>query len=270
VSPPAPDDVDGLADDAGWAARRRVVVRDSVSLGAAVGAYGVSFGALGVASGFDTWQTMALSLLMFTGASQFALVGVWGAGGGPVAAITTALLLGARNSLYGLRLAPTMRVRGWRRLVAAQLTIDESTAMALGQDESDRDGEPFRLAFWATGLAVYVCWNIATLVGALAASAIGDPRAIGLDAAIPAGFLALLWPRLRGREAWAVAAGGALVALALTPWLRPGLPVLAAALVAVVAALRARESLPSLGGAARDAETGALDEDGAAPGGGPA
>ena len=262
------DSTDAAA--AGWAARRRVVVRDSVSLGVAVGAYGVSFGALGIASGFDAWQTMALSLLMFTGASQFALVGVWGAGGGPVAAITTALLLGARNSLYGLRLAPTLGVRGWRRLVAAQLTIDESTAMALGQDERDRDGEPFRLAFWATGLAVYVCWNLATLLGALAAGAIGDPRAIGLDAAIPAGFLALLWPRLRGREAWAVAAGGALVALALTPWLRPGLPVLAAALVAVAAALRTRESLPQLDAAARDADAGARDEDGAAPGGGPA
>jgi 4-azaleucine resistance transporter AzlC len=256
-------------DDA-WAAQRRAILRDSMSVGVAVGVYGVSFGALGVASGFSAAQTVTLSLLMFTGASQFALIGVMGAGGGPVSAVITALMLGVRNTLYALRLAPSLRVHGWRRLVAAQITIDESTAMALARDEDDRGGEPFRLAFWATGLSVYVCWNVATVVGALAVNAIGDPRSIGLDAAIPASFLALLWPRLRGREHLLVAAGGALVAIVLTPVLRPGLPVLAAALVALLAALRAADALPPVREAARDTLAGEAGDDGASPTGGPA
>ncbi len=257
-------------DDAAWAAKRRAVLRDSLSVGVAVGVYGVSFGALGVASGFTTAQTMALSLLMFTGASQFALVGVVGAGGGPVAAVLTAWMLGVRNALYGLRLAPSLGARGPRRLVAAQLTIDESTAMALARDEDERGGEAFRLAFWATGISVYVCWNIATLVGAVALGALGDPRSIGLDAAIPASFLALLWPRLRGREHLLVAGGGALLAILLTPVLRPGLPVLAAAVVALVAAGRTAGALPPLREAARDRLAGEAGDDGASPTGGPA
>lgn len=191
-----------------------------------------------MASGFSPLQTQALSVLMFTGASQFALIGVMGAGGGAAAAVVTAWLLGARNALYGLRMAPLVRARGLRRLAAAHLTIDESTAMALGRDETRFDGRESRLAFWATGLSVLVLWNAGTLVGALGAAAIGDPRTLGLDAAIPAGFVALLWPRLRDRESWAVALAGAAVALALTPLLPPGLPVLAASLVAVVAGVR--------------------------------
>lgn len=260
----------GTPVDAAWTEARSGILRDSLSLGAAVGAYGVSFGALGVASGLTVLQTVALSALMFTGASQFALVGVLGAGGGPVAGVTTALLLGARNTLYGLRLAELLQLRGSRRLLAAQLTIDESTAMALGQDERAFGGRSARLAFWATGATVYVCWNLATVVGAFAVDALGDPRAIGLDAAIPAGFLALLWPRLRSGEAWAVAGGGAVVALALTPLLRPGLPVLAAAAVAVVAGLRGGTALADVAHAPRDADTGADVDDGAAPGRGPA
>ena len=259
-----------MTSDAAWTAERRSILRDALGIGVAVGTYGISFGALGVATGFTVLQTVALSLLMFTGASQFALVGVVGAGGGPVAAVTTALMLGARNTLYGLRLAPTLRVSGGRRLVAAHLTIDESTAMALGRDEQSRDGEAFRTAFWATGVSIYLCWNLATLAGGLVGDALGDPRRYGLDAAAAAAFLALLWPRLRGGEAWAVAAGGAAVALALTPVLRPGLPVLAAALVAVAAGLRGAEAMPAITDAPRDAVTGAEEEDGAAPGGGPA
>jgi predicted branched-subunit amino acid permease len=169
---------------------------------------------------------------MFTGASQFALVGVLGAGGGAVAAILTAWLLGARNGLYALSLAPLLRVRGLRRLAAAQLTIDESTAMALAHPEP---AAAARHAFWTTGLSVYVLWNLGTIIGAAGASAIDDPATLGLDAAIPAGFIALLWPRLVGRTMWAVATAGAVVALMLTPVLRPGLPVLAAGLVALVA-----------------------------------
>lgn len=210
----------------------RRISRDALGIGLATGAYALSFGAISVASGLNAAQTQVLSLLMFTGGSQFALVGVLGAGGGAVAAILTAWLLGGRNSLYALALAPVLEVRGLKRLGAAHLTLDESTAMALAHPDPPAAS---RRAFWHTGIAIFVLWNIGTLIGALAASAIGDPATLGLDAAIPAGFVALLWPRLVDRTMWAVALAGAAVALALTPLLRPGVPVLAAGIVALVA-----------------------------------
>ena len=221
-------------------ARVRGIRSNALGIGIATGAYGLSFGAISIASGLDPLQTQALSILMFTGGSQFALVGVLAAGGGALAAIVTATLLGARNGLYALHIAPLLRVTGWRRLVAAQLTIDESTAMALANEqpvEGEDPGEASRLAFWSTGLAIFVLWNIGTLLGAVGASLLSDPALLGLDAAIPAGFLALLWPRLRGREAWAVAAAGAALALVLIPITRPGVPVLASALIALAAGL---------------------------------
>lgn len=210
----------------------RRITSDALGIGLATGAYALSFGAIGVASGLDPWQTQTLSLFMFTGASQFALVGVLGAGGGVVAAVLTAWLLGTRNGLYALSLAPILKVSGFHRLGAAHLTIDESTAMALAHPDPPQAGER---AFWRTGLSVLVLWNIGTLVGALGASALDDPAALGLDAAIPAGFIALLWPRLVGGTLWAVALAGAVLAIVLTPVLRPGIPVLAAGLVALVA-----------------------------------
>ena len=221
----------------------------ALSIGLAVGAYAISFGAVAVASGLDVLQTQALSALMFTGASQFAFVGVVAAGGGAVVAVTTALLLGLRNGLYGLHLAgvltslrtPGPRLRGGHRMLAAQGTIDESTAMAMAY-EGERSPEERRTAtraFWATAVSVYVLWNAGTLLGALGAASLADPRALGLDAAIPAGFLALLWPRLVDRSAWALAAGAGLLALLLAPVLRPGLPVLAGAGLAVLVALLA-------------------------------
>ena len=215
------------------AEHRRAITRDAIGIGVATGAYALSFGAIAVASGLDPWQTQVLSLGMFTGASQFALVGVLGSGGGLVAAVLTAWLLGSRNSLYALSMAPVLSVSGLRRLPAAQMTIDESTAMALAHPSPPAAA---RRAFWSTGLAIYVLWNLGTLAGALGAALIDDPATLGLDAAIPAGFIALLWPRLVNRTMWAIALASAAVALALTPVLRPGLPVLAAGLVALVAA----------------------------------
>ena len=144
-------------------------MRDALGIGVAVGAFGLSYGAVAVASGLSVLQTCALSLLMFTGASQFALVGVVAGGGGAVAAAMTALLLGSRNALYGLRLSSLLRVRGARRAVAAQFVIDESAAMGLAR------GTP---GFWATGLAVFVCWNVATAAGAIGGTALSDPRAL--------------------------------------------------------------------------------------------
>lgn len=215
--------------------RLRSVRGTAIGIGVATGAYALSFGAIAVASGLSPWQAQALSLLMFTGASQFALVGVLGAGGGVIAAVLTAWLLGARNGLYGLSVAPLLRIRGARRLLGAQLTIDETTAMAVAHEDDPRMA---RAAFWWTGLSIYALWNLGTLLGALGASALSDPGILGLDAAIPAGFIALLWPRLRGREAWAVALAGAAVAIALVPVTSPGIPVLASALVAIAAGLR--------------------------------
>ena len=218
----------------GWTVERRRVVRTALGIGTATGAYGVSFGALSTASGLTVTQTCALSVLVFTGASQFALVGVLGAGGSAGSGAATALLLGSRNALYGLRLAPLLELRGVRRLVGAQLVIDESTAVAVAQAEP----RAARLGFWTAGLAVYVLWNAATLIGALAGDAIGDTRAYGLDAAVPAAFLALVAPRLRGREPWAVALAAAAIALLAVPVVPVGAPVLLAALVAIVAGVR--------------------------------
>jgi len=204
--------------------------REAVGVAVATSAYGVSFGALAVASGLDVWQTCVLSLLMFTGGSQFAFVGVIGAGGiaAAPAAIASAALLGVRNVAYGLRMAPVVG-RGWRRLVAPHVTIDESAAVALAHS----DPAARRAGFWITGVGIYVGWNLSTLGGALLGDVLGDPRVYGLDAAAAAAFLALLWPRLRRRQAIAVGVAAAVVATVLTPVLMPGVPVLVAAVVAL-------------------------------------
>ena len=209
---------------------RRRIVRDGIGVGIATGTYGVSFGALGIAAGLDVWQTCALSLLMFTGASQFAFVGVLASGGAPLSGAATAVLLGLRNGLYGMRLSRSLQYAGWRRAAAAQLVIDESTAMSVTRETP----EEARTGFLATGVAVFVCWNAATLAGALAGRGIGDPRDYGLDAAVGAAFLALLWPRL-GRPLDRLAAVLAVVvALGLVPLAPAGVPVLASAAVALV------------------------------------
>ena len=178
-------------------------------------------------------QACALSLLLFTGASQFALVGVLGAGGGAVAGVAGAMLLGTRNTLYGVRLGTLLPVRGPRRVLAAQLTIDETTGMATAAPE----GLAGR-AFWATGASVYVLWNLATLLGAVGTARLGDPAALGLDAAVPAAFLALLAPQIRARDTLAVAVAGALLAAAAIPLTPPGVPVLLAGLAVVPLLLR--------------------------------
>ena len=213
------------------------MLRNAVGIGVAVGAYGLSFGAAAVAAGLSTLQACALSLLMFTGASQFAAVGVLGAGGTAVAAVASALLLGTRNTLYAVRLSSLVPNRGPRRLLAAQLTIDESTGMATGAP----DGLA-ATAFWATGASVYVLWNLATLLGALGAARLSDPGVLGLDAAVPAAFLALLWPQLRDRRLVAVAAGGALLALVAVPLTSPGVPVLLAGLAVLPVLLTAERT----------------------------
>lgn len=221
------------------AEEHRSVVRDSLGVGLATGLYGASFGAVSVASGLDVAQTCALSLLMFTGASQFALVGVLGSGGSALTGALTAALLGTRNTLYGLRLAPLLGWRSGQRLAAAHLVIDESTAMSITRPTRALA----RTGFLTTGLSVFVLWNLFTLLGAVGGSVLGDPRTYGLDAAVGGAFLALLWPRLQDREGRRLAVAAAVVALLAVPGLPSGLPVLVAGGVALLTGvLTARRS----------------------------
>ncbi|MHB8613831.1 MAG: AzlC family ABC transporter permease [Candidatus Dormibacteraceae bacterium] len=203
------------------------MIRDALGIGIATGAYALSFGAISTAAGLSLLQTCALSILMFTGASQFALVGVVGAGGSVWAGAATAALLGSRNVLYGVRLASLLDRSGWKRVAAAHFVIDETTAMAIARDSVAES----RLAFWATGLAVFMLWNLGTLIGALATHALPDPKVLGFDAAPPAAFLALLAPRLRDREPMAIALGAGVVALVCLPFVPAGVPLLIVAVL---------------------------------------
>lgn len=215
-------------------ATRARPVRDGVGLGLAVGVSGLAFGAAAVSSGLTAWQACALSLLAFTGASQFALAGVIASGGSLLAGTAGAILLGSRNTLYGLRLAEVLQIRGPRKLVAAVGVIDETTALTLAQP----DPPAGRKAFWATFCCLYLTWNISTLAGAVGAGRVGSPQAFGLDVVGPAAFLALIWPRIRaGRTERAVALGGAAIALGTTALLPAGVAVILAAVTALAGAL---------------------------------
>lgn len=217
---------------------KRATATASLSVSFTVGLYGVAFGAAGIEAGFSLLQTCLLSLLTFSGASQFAVVGVLGAGGSAISGIATASLLGIRNSLYGLRLAPILKLRGWKKIVGAQVTIDESTGVALGQ--SDLGEDAMKQGFWLTGLGVYLFWNIFTVLGALGASAMGDPAAWGLDAAVPAAFLGLVWPRLTNRLEKVLAVSAVCLSLVLTPFVAAGIPIIATAALAVAFGWKAR------------------------------
>jgi 4-azaleucine resistance transporter AzlC len=216
---------------------RGAILRAAIGIGLYAMAFGASFGAISVASGLTLGQTMVLSLVMFTGASQFAFVGVAASGGSPFAAVPAALLLGVRNAFYGVPMSEILHPRGFARLWTAHFVIDETTAMAISQETP----RARRFAFWATGLILFCLWQLGTLAGALVGRAV-DPAVIGLDAAAPAVFLALLWPMLRRTEARWVALGGAAVALVLIPVAPPGIPVVAAALAALVAGLLPRRN----------------------------
>jgi len=230
-----------VSDPALSTTERSGIIRDGLAVGVATGAYGVGFGAVAVSSGLTVVQACVLSLLMFTGASQFALAGVVAAGGAPLSGAATALLLGTRNTLYGLRMAPLLKWRGWRRAAAAHVLIDESTAMSVNRGST----QGARLGFLTTGVSVFVLWNLATLVGAVAGEAVGDPRTFGLDAAVGAAFLALLWPRLKDHRNIVVGVLAAAVALSMVPLTAPGVPVLAAGGVAVLVGAVAKRQDPT-------------------------
>ena len=220
------------------ALRGRPVVSTSLGVGMATGLYGLSFGALSAAAGLSLWQTQVLSLFMFSGGSQFAFVGVIAASGlgGAVPAIISAWLLGIRNGFYALRMNGVLSVVGLPKLIAAQLTIDESNAVSASQ-ETEADS---KLGFWLAGGAVFVLWNTFTFLGALLGASIGDPRTWGLDAAAAAAFLGLVWPRLHNLQAGAIASLAVIFTVFLIGPMPSGIPVIIAApaAVAIVYALK--------------------------------
>jgi len=214
----------------------RRTLSGAVGIGIAVGVYGISFGVLAVAAGLSPAQACVMSMLVFTGASQFAFVGVLAAGGGALAAMGPAVMLAVRNAAYGVSLAPILPRRLRDRALLAQLVIDESTAMARAQE----DPAAARRAFLATGVTVWLCWNLGTLAGALLGGGLGDPRTLGLDAMFPAAFLALLAPQLRRPGAPVAAVAGAMIAVTALPFAPAGLPVVAALAGVVPGVLVAR------------------------------
>ena len=231
-----------------------------------VGIYGAAFGAAASTAGLNLAQTISLSLLLFSGATQFAIVGVIGSGGAVAAAIATGALLGIRNGFYAVRMAPLLNLRGLKRILAAHITIDESTAVALahnsnqsgqsqsgqsqsgesqsGESQSGESGagknSDLVKGFWFTGLGVLLFWNLFTLIGALGAGALEDPAQWGLDTAVPAAFLALLWPQLTSKRLRIIALTSVFLSLLLAPYLTAGLPIIATVLIAVVAGWRVK------------------------------
>ena len=210
--------------------KKNQVDRTAFSVAFTVGLYGAAFGAAGVTADFSILQTCLLSILLFSGASQFAVVGIMGAGGAAISAIATATLLGFRNTLYGLQMAPILKVKGIKRVLAAQITIDESTAVATLQDND----EDRKRGFYLTGIGVYVFWNLFTFLGALGASAIGDPSVWGLDAAVPAAFLGLIWPRIKNKVQFLVSGIAIAWALLLTPVTPAGIPIITTVVLAII------------------------------------
>lgn len=227
TTPPAPPGAGGEALPG-----RAAIVRAAAGIAVYAGVFGLAFGAVATAAGLSALQTAALSAIMFTGASQFALVGILAVAGPPFAALVAALLLGLRNAFYGVSIAGVVRPRGLGRLLTAHFVIDETTAMAVAQP----DPRAGRYAFWATGISLFGMWNLGTLAGVLIGGSV-NTSALGLDAAAPAIFLALLWPQLSRRRGPAVAIAAVVLSLALVTITPSGVPVIAAAVVAIAAGL---------------------------------
>jgi 4-azaleucine resistance transporter AzlC len=224
-----------------WRTLTPTLRRDLLALAGAIVVVGMSFGAIAVAAGLPWWMPTVLSVLVFAGGSQFMVVGVVAAGGGLVAAVLGALVLNARHLPFGLAIGPIMG-RSWSaRLIGSHLLIDESVAFAMAQKDERRA----RAVYWACGVVLFVSWNIGTLVGALAGQVMGDPSALGLDAAFPAALLALVLPSLRDPRTRNAALLGAAVALASTPFVPAGVPVLLALAGLVVLTPAPQKEVPA-------------------------
>jgi predicted branched-subunit amino acid permease len=230
ASPSGDDAVDSPTSLRSPTAERKRVVNASLTLGGAVGITALSFGLAAVSAGASVWQACALSFFTFTGASQFSAMSVVGAGGSLGAAFGGAALLSVRNFVYGVALAGRLsndeqgrKLPLLQRLAAAQFVIDETTAMTTAESTP----RLARTAFWVTALSLFVTWNLGTLIGALAGSFL-DTQALGFDAAFPAAFAAMLAPHLRTRSGKLAAITGAVVVVALTPFMPVGIPILMA------------------------------------------
>jgi 4-azaleucine resistance transporter AzlC len=210
----------------------RPVASASVAVGLVIGAFGAVFGVAAVAAGGTVLQACAMSAFVFTGASQFSAVSVVADGGSTAAALSSSLLLGARNGVYGLTMARVLDGPLARRVLAAHLVLDETTAMATAQGTRREQAT----AFWITGATLFVCWILGTLGGALLGSEI-DPRRWGLDVALPAGFVAMVWPHFRTRNGRLAGLIGAIVCLVTIPLVPVGMSILCAS-VAVLVGIR--------------------------------
>lgn len=216
------------------------MVRDVSPIALTAAVTGASFGAIAVSSGVPVWLICAMSLLVFAGGSQFMVVGVIAGGGSPIAAVIAGLVLNSRHLPFGLALGDVLGTRLASRLVGSHLMIDESVAFAM----AERDPHRARVTFWTCGIALFLTWNVGTLAGALVGQVIGDPNQFGMDAAFPAALLALLLPVLRESTALRVALTGAAIAVATTPFLPAGIPVLLS-LFGLLAAGRTRQEVHS-------------------------
>jgi branched chain amino acid efflux pump len=219
-----------------WRTIDRSLIRDALAIAGAVGVVGASFGAITVTSGLPLWLAPALSVLVFAGGAQFLAVGVVAAGGGAIAAVLGGLLLNARLLPYSLAITPTIGTGRLARLLGSQFVTDETVAFAIAQQGRERS----RAAFWLSGIMLFGCWNVGTIVGVVAGQAIGDPGAFGLDAAFPAALLALVLPSLRDGATVRAALLGAAIALVTSPFLPPGLPLLLALAGLVLVVLPSR------------------------------
>jgi 4-azaleucine resistance transporter AzlC len=222
------------------------LVRDAVAIGAAMIAVGGSFGAISIASGLPEWVPFAMSTLVFAGGAQFLAIGLLAAGN-PVAAVLSGLLLNARHLPFGLAVAGTLGPRRRDRIIGSHLMTDEVVAFALAEDDPVRR----RRTYWLIGITLFVSWNVGTALGVVLGGAVSDTDAFGLDAAFPAGVIALILPSLRDRQTRAVALTGAAVAVLLTPVLPAGLPVLCG-LLGLIALIRPRRPEPPSSVAGRE------------------
>jgi 4-azaleucine resistance transporter AzlC len=206
-----------------WKALDRRLLTDAAVMCAAVGMIGLSYGATAVANGFPWWLPVVLGALVLAAGSEFLFVGIVGAGGSPIAAVLAGLLVNMRHVPYGLAV-PDVLGHGWRRILGVHLMNDETVVMAIGQEEMARK----RAAYWACGLGILVVWPVGAALGGFIGSVVPDTDALGLDAMFPAVLLALILPALRDHATLSSALAGTVLALATTPFLPAGLPVLIA------------------------------------------
>ncbi|WP_046497436.1 AzlC family ABC transporter permease [Streptomyces odonnellii] len=206
-----------------WRTLDRGLLRDIALVCLAVGVIGLSYGAIAVTSGFPLWLPVLLGLLVVAASSEFLFIGIIAAGGSPIAAVLAGLLVNARHVPFGLAV-PDVLGHGWRRLLGTHLMNDETVVFALAQEGLSRK----RAAYWACGLGILICWPLGAVAGGLIGTVIEDTDAFGLDAMFPAILLALILPAFREREKRRAALAGAVIALATTPFLPAGLPVLLA------------------------------------------